>query len=278
MQSSSVISLAGSLITGVFNANHLRAESDLFLKDTVFERGASLIGAKIVGDVDMTGAHFSDTLNANYNLQVGGDLLMYKASFKNVYLSAAKITGRISMSGASFDGTLDANTLQGSRLEMVKASFKDVNLGAAKIAGPISMGGASFGDTLYADVLQVGGDLDMQSATNKACFKVVLNGANITGQTYMGNAGFDGKIDAIDLQVGGYLDLRGATLAGLDLSGASITRDLVVGEPGRAPRGGGLSLAPRHHAASVRLGNRLTPGRAVPFPPVAPLQRDARAG
>jgi uncharacterized protein YjbI with pentapeptide repeats len=193
----------------------------------------------------MTGAHFSRTLNANYSLQVGGDLLMESkgqnmASFQNVFLSAAKIAGRISMVGASFNGTLEANSLQvGGDLLMfsddkVKASFKDVFLDAAKVKGRISMHGVSFVGKLYASAMEVGGDLDMQWNPNKASFEVVvLTGSKITGQIFMGGAGFDCKIDAFDLQVGGYLDLRGATLAGLDLSGSSISQDLVVGEPGR---------------------------------------------
>jgi len=67
------------------------------------------------------------------------------------------------------------------------------------------MVGASFGGTLNADSLQAGGDLFMRDAS--CAQQVVMFFAHI----------------------GGNLDLRGATLAGLDLSGASIAGDLRFG-------------------------------------------------
>src|SRR6202035_2343564 len=77
----------------------------------------------------------------------------------------------------------------------------------AKITGRISMRGASFDGTLFADSMQVGGDLVMTDA--HYAHAVVMVGAHI----------------------GSYLDLHGATLAGLDLSDASITV-LEFAEPG----------------------------------------------
>ena len=109
---------------------------------------------------------------------------------------------------------------------------------------------------LIADALQVGGDLYMYSdGENKAAFKAVhLRGAKVAGQIAMMGATFDSGFYAVSLEVGeilvmrdahcadsvnmrgshvgGVLDVRGATLAGLDLSGASIAADLILGKPG----------------------------------------------
>jgi uncharacterized protein YjbI with pentapeptide repeats len=177
----------------------------------------TLTAAKIDGDVEMTGASFDGTLSA-IMLQAGGSLFMSserqnKTSFKDVYLGGAKVRGQISMYGASFDGTLDANSLQAGGDLLVsfvgqnKASFKDLDLRGAKITGHIFMEGASFDGTLHARFLQAGGNL------------------------FMDNAHFAREVDMVFAHVGGNLDLRGATLAGLDLSGASVNGDFRLGGP-----------------------------------------------
>ncbi|MGB6709410.1 MAG: hypothetical protein WBE85_04445 [Methylocella sp.] len=280
-----LIWLDGSIMNGAFNANSLHAESDLFLRNgAVFKSEVRQSAAKIDGDVDMTGASFDGTLNAEA-LQVGEALLMYsdgqnKASFKDVVLRGAKITGQIAMAGASFGGKLNAEALQvGEALLMYsdgqnKASFKDVDLRGAKIKGKIDMAGACFRSPLNAEFLQALGSLLMQSGgSNKtSCTEaeslqavgslvmpsagpntasVTLDSAKITGDIVMTGANFEGNLYAEDLQVGGNLFirdahcaqevdmvfahvggtlvLRGATLAGLNLSGASVAGDLELG-------------------------------------------------
>jgi uncharacterized protein YjbI with pentapeptide repeats len=235
----SLIVLDGSLVTGSFGGDGLHAESSLFLRNgAVLKSEVRLLGAKIDGGVDMTGASFKSTLNANA-LQAG-HLLMYsdggnKASFKDVDLGAAKITGTVDMRGASFKGTLNANSLQvGGNLLMYsvgqnKASFKDVDLGAAKITGMVAMNGASFDGALNANALQAGHLLMYSDGGNKASFKDVdLGGAKITGQIDMSGASFDGALNANALQVGGMLLMRSegeykASFKDVDLGGAKIT-------------------------------------------------------
>jgi hypothetical protein len=113
----SVISLDGSLVVGDFVADVLHAESGLFLRNgAVFKRGMRLENATITGTINMVGASFDATLNAD-SLQVGGSLWMgsdgQKTSFKEgVVLRSAKIRGHIEMSADSFDGELDAEALQ----------------------------------------------------------------------------------------------------------------------------------------------------------------------
>jgi uncharacterized protein YjbI with pentapeptide repeats len=254
----SLIMLDGSLMVGDFNADGLRAESDLSLTNgAAFKSDVSLIGAKIDRDVDMNGASFDGNLDASG--VHASNLFMNSASFKKVDLTGAEITEDISMIGASFDGELGANGVQvGESLLMRsegknKTSFKDVDLSSAKVTGKIDMRGASFDGKRDANSLEVGGHLLMYSDDqNRASFKdVVLRGAKVTGPIDMGGASFYGNLDADNLQVagtlfmrdahyaqavnmvfahiGGNFDLRGATLAGLDLSGASIAGDLQVG-------------------------------------------------
>jgi uncharacterized protein YjbI with pentapeptide repeats len=256
------INMSGASVDGELNAEFLQVEGSLFMvsddQNKASFKDVLLRGAKITGQINMSGASFDGTLNANA-LQADGDLFMdsvgqEKASFKDVNLAGAKITGQISMIGASFDGTLNATALKADGPLLMysnaknKANFKDVDLTGAKITGQISMNGASVDGELNAEFLQVEGSLFMAWASFK---DVNLAGAKITGQISMKNASFDGALDADSLKaggdlfmsdancahkvdmvfahVGGNLDLRGATLAGLDLSGASIAADLRLG-------------------------------------------------
>lgn len=148
------------------------------------------------------------------NKILSATLTVQKTRFKDVFLNSAKITGQIDMTGASFGGRLNAASLQvGDSLFMRsdgqnKASFKEVILRSAEIKGQIDMIGASFDGTLDAESVQVDGSLLMRYA--HCAHKLVMVFAHI----------------------GGNLDLRGATLAGLNLSGASIAGDLALGESG----------------------------------------------
>ena len=209
-----------------------------------------LFGAKIKGELDMSGASFDGALTAGL-LQVGGNLGMTsqesnKASFKGVDLTGAKVAGLVVMIGASFDGVLTAGLLQvGGNLFMGslpkhKTSFKGVDLTSAKVAGFVDMRGASFEGALNASSLEVGGDLSMPSnADNRTSFKEVnLNGAKIKGELDMSGASFEGALNASSLEVGGDLSMRsnadnrtsfkevnlnGAKIKGeLDMSGASF--------------------------------------------------------
>jgi hypothetical protein len=101
-------------MNGAFAADSLHSESDLVLANgAVFKSDVSLNGANIDGFVNMIGASFGSTLDAD-KLQVGSGLFMYsdaqnKASFKDVVLRGAKIAGQINMVGASFGGKLNAD-------------------------------------------------------------------------------------------------------------------------------------------------------------------------
>ncbi|HUI21839.1 MAG TPA: hypothetical protein VLZ74_12445 [Methylocella sp.] len=264
------ISMVGASFGSRLDADSLQVGKMLIMRSegqrkTNFN-DVNLRGAKITEQVSLNGASVGGEFYANA-MHVGGSLLMTsdsqnKASFKTIDLSGAVIGKQISMRGISVSNNVDADSLEVDGMLLMdsedqnKASFQDVNLRGAKIKGQISMVGASFGGKLNADSVQLSGNLFMQSeGQNKSNFKdVVLRGANITGLIDMDGACFDGTLYADSLQagtdlymrnsyyakpvimvftnVGGNLDLRGATLAGLDLSGASIARDLRLGGQG----------------------------------------------
>jgi len=263
------VDMVGASFDGTLDGESLQVSGSLGMasddQNKASFKDVVLRGANITGPIDMTGASFDGKLTAD-SLLAGAGLLMRsegqnKASFKDVVLRGANITGPIDMTGASFGGALIADSLQAGALVMRsdaqnKTSFKKVVvLRGAKIAGQIDMTGAGFDGALIADSLQAGAGLLMRSeGQNKISFKDVVNldGANVAGQVAMIGASFDGtlgaealhagdlfmndahsthEVDMVFAHVGGSLDLRGATLAGLDLSGASIAADLRLGGP-----------------------------------------------
>jgi uncharacterized protein YjbI with pentapeptide repeats len=275
-----LIAVANSSVAGDFDGSGLHSESDLFLRyGAVFKKDVTLIGAKVAHNVDMRGVSFEGEFSAD-SLQVGEMLLMrsegqYKTSFKGVNLRGAKVTGQVDMRGASFDGFLFADSLQiGEALLMRsegenKASFDDVNLRGAKVTGQVDMRGASFNGLLFADSLQVGEALLMRSqGENKASFNDVnLCSAKVAGQVDMSGASFnrllfaeslhvDGDLYLKDARAGGNviftfahagsMDLRGANLASVNLTGASVGRDFIIGKLQRPSAWAVLNLRNAH--------------------------------
>jgi cytoskeletal protein CcmA (bactofilin family) len=231
------VRMTGARFDGTLNASSIEIGGDLSMQSDADNRttfdDVNLTGAKIKGKLDMSGADFEGALHAE-NLHVDGNLLMQSdpwrgPSFKMVDIGGATVAGNVSMIGASFDGPLFAGLLKvGGNLEMgsltaerikgfarlagsrseYKASnvkFNQVLLKGSKVEGNISMPDAVFKGALDASFLQVGGDMEMHDS-------------HYADQVYMGSA-----------HIGGSLDLLGASLTGLDLSGASIAADLVLG-------------------------------------------------
>jgi len=197
-----------------------RVVGDVDLANAKLIRPIAIVYSRIEGEINLLHARTDSVILLADSLMVGdfaanglhleGDLLLPDTAFKSaVTLNRAKIDGFVNMIGASFDSNLNANALQvGDMLVMRsdaqnKTSFKEVVLRGAKITGQIDMTGASFDGKLDADGVQAG-DLYMRSdGQNKASFKDVnLTGAKIRGQVALAGARFDGKLDAGGLQAG----------------------------------------------------------------------------
>ena len=257
----SLIWLEGSLMNGVFDASSLRSESDLWLRNgTVFKSEVLLAGAKVDGNVDLTGTAFEDKLNAS-QLQVGGSLFMNsdtqnKASFKDVYLTDAKVARQLTMLAATIDGPLNADLLKvgGNLLApsvgQYKTAFRSVSLINAEIGGNVSLTGASVDGALNGSLLQVGGNLLMNSdKDNKAGFKQVdLTGAKVTGQLSFAGARVDGALQASLLQVSGSLFMNSAGLKDVDLIDAKVAGQLSLN---------GASLSGALSASGLKVGGDL---------------------
>lgn len=102
MRTKNTISFVGSRLAGRFFASELHGDQSLDLRGTKFEGEVDLSYAKIDGFVDVSNSAFDQELNAE-SLQVGANLFMTWASFKEVRLAGATVTGWVIMDNATFD-------------------------------------------------------------------------------------------------------------------------------------------------------------------------------
>jgi hypothetical protein len=170
-------------------------------RDQVPFSGVSIIGARIVGDVDL------------WSTKINRALLIERSRIDNsVALYAARSDSVVGFVGSRVTGIFDAGQLHGElSLILDSSEFKQgASLNHAKIDGFVAMDGATFDGDLFADSLQVGASLWMRSTgQNKASFKGVnLRGAKVTGNVEMDGATFDGVLFADSLQVGAALFMR----------------------------------------------------------------------
>ncbi len=221
-----------------------------------------LIGADIGGSLSTNGAEFRGKLIMD-SISVDGTLIMQQAAFDVVDLSGANIGGEISMVGSAFQGKLDMNSISVGQsllmgqhaesppmLEEAISSFQEVDLKEADIGGQISMVGSAFQGRLDMGSISVGQSLLMRKGTFR---EVVLLGANVGGQVSMIKAtvfqdglimefisigqgllmreGTFREVDLIFSNIRGSLDVRGAELGKLNLTGAQIDDELVLGLP-----------------------------------------------
>ena len=185
-------------------------------RETVPHAGIRIAGARIIGDVDLANERLIRPIEI-------ADCRIEGA----INLSHARTDSLIVLDGSLVNGTFDADSLHsesdlflrngaafksdvslnGAKIDGNR--FENVNLRSAKITGQINMRGASFDGILNANSLEAGGHLLMRDTD---CAKAVV---------------------MVFAHIGGNLDLRGAALAGLDLSSASVARELALGGPGK---------------------------------------------
>jgi uncharacterized protein YjbI with pentapeptide repeats len=219
----------------------------------------TLQGARIDDQLTFNGASIDGNLEAD-SLQVGASLYMestkeFKAAFGNVVLRGAYVKGQVSLSGASVCGILDGDSLNvGTHLFLRStgldaATFQDIKLQEAHVVGQLDMTGAHLYRALSADSIKVdstffvasqidgsavrlvganiGGDLDMNRVKIKGT--VEISSVQVKSNIFANYVVFLDAVDAKYANIGSNLDIRDATLAGLDLTGASIGKDLVLG-------------------------------------------------
>lgn len=166
-------------------------------RETAPFAGVRIAGARIAGDIDLENAKLIRPV------EIAGSRI--EGAIK---LSHARTDSLIALDGSLMVGDFSADGLQGENdLYLTNgAAFEGaVTLTGARIDGDVDMTGARFDGALNANSLQVGGSLHMRDAH------------------------YADKVAMLFALIGTHLDLRGATLAGLNLSGASVAGDFRLG-------------------------------------------------
>ena len=213
LQTPTSISFDGSTFEDELWLDSARIGGNLNMTNGRFSQGVMLKRAGIDGNVGMSRSHVDGKLNMN-GAAVGGSLFMNDGTFDIVNLTTARVDGQVQMSGATFDGrvTMGAMATGGHLLMNGEAEFGEVVLRGARIGGQLSLSQSRFRNGLDGQSMTIGQDLQMQGAI------------------------FEGAVDLPFIEVDGTVNVGGATVAGLNLSGARIDKDLALGAGGRTVR------------------------------------------
>ena len=207
------ISMGGSTFQGKLTMDSVSVGESLLMGEQAEFQEVNLIGADIGGQIDMSGSTFQGKLTMD-SVSVGANLFMHEqAEFQEVNLIGASIGGQLNMSGSTFQGklTMDSISVDEGLFMDRQAEFQEVRLVGAKIGGNLSMDGSRFQDKLIMDSISVGQSIFMW-AQDKSQAELQ-------------------EVDLTFSHIGGSLDARGAELWKLNLTGAQVDDDLLLGSP-----------------------------------------------
>ncbi|TPQ32363.1 hypothetical protein C2U70_21815 [Bradyrhizobium guangdongense] len=257
----------GTTVTGEFDANSAQVGASLIMGSpdnlqTQFET-IRIDGARIAGHVLLSGATINGTLNAEV-IQVGGDFLLGAtntrgAEFRDVVLRSGRIAGGLVFAGTPTDATLYADHMQiGADMSIISppwappVRFKAVNLRSARIAAEIVLNAIQVDETFDASSMQLGSHLIVGPGSVLA--QLELNSSKIGGNLEFSGVTLSGSLNADAIEVGahvrmvsnalrqttlkranlalakvvGDLDARGTTFQSLDVSGATISGNVIL--------------------------------------------------
>jgi hypothetical protein len=223
--------------------------------------GVQIHGARIDGSLDLEDAHVRAV-----EVDLEDSWLA-----RDVDLSDARLEGFLSLDGTLIDGKLTgARVWLGSSLSMDDTVFGGpVDLRDAHVGGELTMKGATFRSSVILHGAHVDGQMDMQSANVADQQPFDAERLHVGRDLFARSVTFGGDAIFILLNVGS-VDLRDSHVRRLDLAGAIIDADLVVG--GKFPDGseGWLrwdacdSPAPCLILRNTRVGNLQDDERAWP--------------
>ena len=130
--------------------------------------------------------------------------------------------------GAVFDGDLDIRDAELTRVfEISDSRFTGkVVFNRLRTSTSVSFDGSTFEHELWLDSVRIGGNLVM---TNGELGRVVLKTAEIDGDFAMSRSSVTGELNLNGSTVRGSLFLKGGTFAGVDLTTATVGRQLNTG-------------------------------------------------
>lgn len=208
--------------------------------------GIAIIGARIVGDINLQNARMSRPFIVQGSRIEG-----------NFEIGAARTESVVGLVGSRVAGRFFAKEFDSAAsLLFSDTEFQQkVSLANARIAGNVDMSGATVEDEIDADTVQIGAHLLMSASDQKkANFKqVTLAGAKVAGNIRTEGSTFDGELNADSIQVGAHF-LAGATgqkstiFRNVSLASAKITGSVILD---------GASFGGDLNADSIQVGAHL---------------------
>ncbi len=216
----------------ITNMAYIKKEYPISLNDSYFSNRVSLASASIIGQLQMKGSMFVDTLNMS-GLEVK-DLLMVESEFKKeVNLCSAEIGGQLAMKGSRFYDKLDMDRIKVKNYLFMDASrdkqgieksavFEgDVRLLNAHVGGQLSMRSSIFLGNLSMDGIYVGNVLNM-SDRGKFNKDVRMIGAEIKGQIIMSGSIFNRELNMQSVQTSYDIYLDARVTEGVQVTGSFV--------------------------------------------------------
>lgn len=209
------VTIIGARIVGDIDLNNATLNRMLLIELCRIENGVNLAAARTDSGIGFIGSRVAGIFNAGLLQSELSVNLNYSEFEKPTLLSGMKTVGYLSMDAATFDEDVTANSLKiGGELSMrsintYKAHFKGVDLLSATVAGNIDMIGASFDGDVNANGLRAGGILARSSEQNTTKFKSLnLVDAKVGGDVEMYGVKFDKGLNANGAVVDGNLLMR----------------------------------------------------------------------
>ena len=209
LRTSTSLSFAGSKFAGDLWLDSAKIGGGLRMANGEFGH-VVLKTAEITGDFGISRSRVSGKLNMN-GASVGGTVFLKDGMFKEVDLTNAFAGRQVNMKGSAFTGSVELGGMSvGGHLLMDDgARFGEVILRSAQVRGDLDMSGSVFGDGIEGQSMTIGQNLQLVDTMIK------------------------GMTDISAISVAGSVDIGGATLSALNLSGAVIGKDLMIGAGGR---------------------------------------------
>ena len=143
-------------------------------------------------------------------------------------LSDAVIERPLALHGSLFGSVSLARLKTPASLSLQKSKARDLNMDSASVRGNLSLEQGTFAKVRLSGA-QIGGQLSMNDSVFPG--EVDLAAVSTGTELFMERVEIRGNASLVYVDVGTVLDLRGAKLAALDLTGASIGRELRLASP-----------------------------------------------
>ncbi len=274
------VRIVGARFTESVDLRNAELVHDLWLDQSLLEKGAYLELAQTKAQISFTGSKIIDALSAS-GIEIGGNLFLDHAEIDgDMLLLRAHIVAVLDMGGTTVTGTLLLNGIRVDQNLFLrdKAQLKDVNLGGAHIGINLELDGGTIAGRLYMNAIAVdhnlylrdharfedidltgahiGGELDLSSSTVAGTLD--MNGIRIDQSLFMRDKAGFGVVNLPRAHIGGEIDLTGSTVAGaLTMYSARIDGDFLATNQAQFQQ---INLLWAHIAGSVDLNSATVAG------------------